>query len=56
MISKFMTEAIGKFKIELEQAIRTGINVKEENVGGLAAKESLIRSSRLINHIHEAVK
>lgn len=49
-------KAIEKYKKEFEQAITSGKNIKGENVGGLKAKESFIRSSKLINYIHDAVK
>ncbi len=56
MISEHMNNAVIRFKNELENAIITGENVNGEQVGGLKAKESFIRSSRLINHIHDAIK
>lgn len=56
MISSNFQKAINNFKTLLEDAIRTGYNEGKDCGDGLKAKESLIRSSKLINLIHEAVK
>ncbi|MDE7264600.1 MAG: hypothetical protein K2N64_08070 [Anaeroplasmataceae bacterium] len=56
MISLNFQIAINKFKQLLEEAITSGCNDGKNCGNGLKAKESLIRSSKLINLIHEAVK
>lgn len=56
MISVNFQDAVNEFKRLLEKAITTGCNDGKDCGDGLKAKESLIRSSKLINLIHEAVK
>lgn len=56
MISVNFQDAVNEFKRLLEEAITTGCNEGKDCGDGLKAKESLIRSSKLINLIHEAVK
>ena len=56
MISNNFQEAINNFKKILEKTIATGTNEGKDCGDGLKAKESLIRSSKLINLIHEAIK
>lgn len=56
MISNNFQTAVNEFKRLLEEAVITGCNDGKQCGNGLKAKESLIRSSKLINLIHEAVK
>lgn len=56
MISVNFQNAVNEFKKLLEEAVSTGYNDGVDCGNGLKAKESLIRSSKLINLIHEAVK
>lgn len=56
MISTHIKTAIKEFKTSLESAITTATNGDKTFANGQLAKESLIRSSRLINLIHEAIK
>lgn len=56
MITEHMKKAIYDFKFSLENAIKTAAIEDKVFSNGLKAKESLIRSSRLINLIHDAIK
>lgn len=51
-----INECLLKIKTEIERCISTGKNLDKVFDNGLLAKESFIRSSRLINYLHETVK
>jgi hypothetical protein len=51
-----LSKAVAQFKTDLEQAIQSATFNGQKKANGQIAKESLIRSSRLINLLHETVK
>lgn len=51
-----LSKAVAQFKTVLEKTIRSSTFNGEKKANGQIAKESLIRSSRLINLLHETVK
>lgn len=55
-LDQIIQTKLNNIKNELENCIITGENDGVQKGDGLKAKESYIRSSKLINHIHELVK
>jgi hypothetical protein len=55
-LEKIIQQKLNYIKDELETCILTGENDGVQKGNGLKAKESYIRSSKLINHIHELIK